>query len=118
MIFDLLNIDTREVLQAASTKWNFLNYTPGLVGGHCIGVDPYYLAHKAKLAGYEPEVILSGRKVNDKMGIHVANTFMKLLAKKSIPIKKALIVFGSVKKRYVVNAMDCKKKLRKFAMLV
>ena len=94
LIFDRLDIDTREVLEAASTKWNFLNYTPGLVGGHCIGVDPYYLAHKAKMVGYEPQVILSGRRVNDSMGIHVANTYIKLLVSKDIPVKnsKALIL--------------------------
>ena len=94
LIFDRLKIDTREVLDAASTKWNFLNYTPGLVGGHCIGVDPYYLAHKAKMVGYEPQVVLSGRRVNDSMGIHVANTFIKLLVSKNIPVKnsKALIL--------------------------
>jgi UDP-N-acetyl-D-galactosamine dehydrogenase len=94
LIFDRLDIDTREVLDAASTKWNFLNYTPGLVGGHCIGVDPYYLAHKAKMVGYEPQVILSGRRVNDSMGIHVANTYIKLLISKNISVKnsKALIL--------------------------
>ena len=89
LIFNLLDIDTREVLDAASTKWNFLNYTPGLVGGHCIGVDPYYLAHKAKMVGYEPQVILSGRRVNDSMGIHVANTYIKLLISKNIPVKNS-----------------------------
>jgi len=89
LIFDRLDIDTREVLDAASTKWNFLNYTPGLVGGHCIGVDPYYLAHKAKIVGYEPQVILSGRRVNDSMGIHVANTYIKLLVSKNIPVKNS-----------------------------
>ena len=92
LIFDRLDLDTREVLDAASTKWNFLNYTPGLVGGHCIGVDPYYLAHKAKMVGYEPQVILSGRRVNDSMGIHVANTFTKLLISKDIPIKKSKVL--------------------------
>lgn len=92
LIFDRLHLDTREVLDAASTKWNFLNYTPGLVGGHCIGVDPYYLAHKAKVVGYEPQVILSGRRVNDSMGIHVANTLTKLLISKDIPIKKSKVL--------------------------
>jgi UDP-N-acetyl-D-galactosamine dehydrogenase len=72
IIFDRLGIDTHEVLNAASTKWNFLNFRPGLVGGHCIGVDPYYLTHKAELAGYHPEVILAGRRINDGMGPHVA----------------------------------------------
>jgi len=72
IIFDRLGIDTQEVLNAASTKWNFLNFRPGLVGGHCIGVDPYYLTHKAELAGYHPEVILAGRRINDGMGPYVA----------------------------------------------
>ncbi|HYC36427.1 MAG TPA: nucleotide sugar dehydrogenase [Usitatibacter sp.] len=72
IIFDRLGIDTHEVLKAAGTKWNFLNFKPGLVGGHCIGVDPYYLTHKAELAGYHPEVILAGRRINDNMGPHVA----------------------------------------------
>lgn len=92
LIFDRMNIDTREVLDAASTKWNFLNYTPGLVGGHCIGVDPYYLAHKAQTVGYKPQVILSGRRVNDAMGLHVASTLMKLLISKNIPIKKSKVL--------------------------
>jgi len=72
IIFDRLGIDTQEVLDAAGTKWNFLNFRPGLVGGHCIGVDPYYLTHKAELAGYHPEVILAGRRINDGMGPYVA----------------------------------------------
>ena len=92
LIFDRLDIDTQDVLDAASTKWNFLNYTPGLVGGHCIGVDPYYLAHKAQTVGYEPQVILSGRRVNDAMGIHVGSTLMKLLISKNIPIKKSKVL--------------------------
>lgn len=79
LIFDRLGIDTRDVLEAAGTKWNFLPFTPGLVGGHCISVDPYYLAHKAKTMGYHPQVILSGRQVNDAMGMHVANTLVKLM---------------------------------------
>jgi UDP-N-acetyl-D-galactosamine dehydrogenase len=72
IIFDRLGIDTHEVLEAAGTKWNFLKFKPGLVGGHCIGVDPYYLTHKAELAGYHPDVILAGRRINDGMGAHVA----------------------------------------------
>ena len=79
LIFDLVGIDTTDVLEAAGTKWNFLKYKPGLVGGHCIGVDPYYLAHKAQSLGYQPQVILSGRNVNDNMGIFVANKVIKLL---------------------------------------
>ena len=69
IIFDRLGLDTNEVLQAAGSKWNFLPFTPGLVGGHCIGVDPYYLTHKAQEIGYEPQVILAGRRINDAMGI-------------------------------------------------
>jgi UDP-N-acetyl-D-galactosamine dehydrogenase len=79
LIFDRLGIDTTDVLEAAGTKWNFLKYKPGLVGGHCIGVDPYYLAHKAESLGYHPQVILSGRRVNDNMGMFVANKLVKLL---------------------------------------
>jgi UDP-N-acetyl-D-galactosamine dehydrogenase len=82
LIFDKIGIDTTDVLNAASTKWNFLKYTPGLVGGHCIGVDPYYLAHKAQSLGYHPQVILSGRRVNDNMGLFVANKVIKLMIKK------------------------------------
>lgn len=94
LIFDLIGIDTNDVLAAAETKWNFLKYKPGLVGGHCIGVDPYYLAHKAKSLGYNPQVILSGRKVNDNMGIFVANKVIKLMVKKGHNIEgsRALIL--------------------------
>jgi UDP-N-acetyl-D-galactosamine dehydrogenase len=89
LIFDKLEIDTNEVLEAAATKWNFLKYKPGLVGGHCIGVDPYYLAHKAESLGYYPQVILSGRRVNDNMGIFVSNKVIKLMINKGIAIKGA-----------------------------
>ena len=94
LIFDRMEIDTQEVLAAAGTKWNFLNFKPGLVGGHCISVDPYYLAHKAESLGYYPEVILSGRRVNDAMGLFVANKVVKLMDKKGIPVRnaKALIL--------------------------
>jgi UDP-N-acetyl-D-galactosamine dehydrogenase len=85
-IFSLLGIDTSEVLEAASTKWNFLPFKPGLVGGHCIGVDPYYLAQKATSVGYYPEIILSGRRINDSMGAYVADTVVKLMIKKQISI--------------------------------
>ncbi len=84
MIFDRLGIDTEEVLQAAGTKWNFLPFRPGLVGGHCIGVDPYYLTHKAQATGYHPEVILAGRRINDQMGEHIAGRVIKLMAQQSI----------------------------------
>jgi UDP-N-acetyl-D-galactosamine dehydrogenase len=87
-----LGIDTNEVLKAAGTKWNFLNFKPGLVGGHCIGVDPYYLAQKAQEAGYHPEIILAGRRLNDSMGAYVAHEVVKLMVKKDIPVKKAKIL--------------------------
>lgn len=89
LIFDRLGIDTTDVIEAAGTKWNFLKYKPGLVGGHCIGVDPYYLAHKAESLGYHPQVILSGRRVNDNMGMFVANKVIKLLIKKGHRINGA-----------------------------
>ena len=79
LIFQKLGIDTSDVLEAAGTKWNFLNFKPGLVGGHCIGVDPYYLTHKAESIGYNPQVILAGRRINDGMGAHIANRVVKLL---------------------------------------
>jgi len=85
-IFTLLGIDTDEVLKAASTKWNFLNFKPGLVGGHCIGVDPYYLAQKAQEVGYNPEIILAGRRLNDSMGRYIANEVIRLMILKSINI--------------------------------
>src|SRR5450432_883199 len=91
-IFNLLDIDTKAVLEAAGTKWNFLKFKPGLVGGHCIGVDPYYLAQKAQEAGYHPEIILAGRRMNDSMGAYVAGETIKLMVKKEIPIKKSRIL--------------------------
>lgn len=94
LIFDRIGIDTHDVIEAAGTKWNFLKYKPGLVGGHCIGVDPYYLAHKAQALGYHPQVILSGRRVNDNMGMFVADKVVKLMIQKDHKIKgaKALIM--------------------------
>ncbi len=86
LIFHRLNIDTLEVLQAAGTKWNFLPFRPGLVGGHCIGVDPYYLTHKAQEVGYHPEVILAGRRINDSMASHVADDTVKLMLRKNKPV--------------------------------
>jgi UDP-N-acetyl-D-galactosamine dehydrogenase len=92
LIFDKLGIDTHEVLAAASTKWNFLPFKPGLVGGHCIGVDPYYLAHKAKTVGYHPQVILSGRDVNDQMSIFVSNKLIQLLTQTGKKIQGAKVL--------------------------
>ncbi len=92
LIFERMGIDTHEVLEAAGTKWNFLPFKPGLVGGHCIGVDPYYLTHKAEGLGYRPEVILSGRRINDNMGIHIASRVIKLMAQREQPIKGGRIL--------------------------
>ena len=92
LIFDRLEIDTLEVLQAAGTKWNFLNFRPGLVGGHCISVDPYYLTHKAQEIGYHPQVILSGRQINDGMGAFVAERVIKMLTRKRIHVVGANIL--------------------------
>lgn len=93
-IFNLIGIDTNEVLEAAGTKWNFLKFKPGLVGGHCIGVDPYYLAQKAQEVGYHPEIILAGRRLNDSMGKHVATEVIKLLMRKNLKVidSKVLIL--------------------------
>ena len=99
IIFNLLNIDTKEVLEAAKTKWNFLSFDPGLVGGHCIGVDPYYLTYKSNKMGYKPKIILSGRKLNDYMGQHVARVLLENLRTKKIDINgsKVLILGFSFK---------------------
>ena len=91
-IFSLMNINTSEVLEAASTKWNFLPFKPGLVGGHCIGVDPFYLAQKAQQFGYYPEVILSGRRLNDSMGNHIASEVVKLMIDKEVKVKGANVL--------------------------
>lgn len=92
IIFDRMGIDTGEVLAAAGTKWNFLKFKPGLVGGHCIGVDPYYLTHKAEQLGYQPQVILAGRRINDGMGKFIAEKTIKLMIQQGLPIKGAQVV--------------------------
>ena len=95
LIFDRMNIDTNEVLDAASTKWNFLNFRPGLVGGHCIGVDPYYLTHKAESFGYHSQIVLSGRRLNDQMPIFISNKIVKLMIKKGITVDQSkLLLLG------------------------
>ena len=95
MLFDLMSIDTVDVLEAAGTKWNFLPFRPGLVGGHCIGVDPYYLTHKAVHYGYNPEIILAGRRINDGMGAYVANKTIKQMIKKGLKVNNAnILVLG------------------------
>jgi UDP-N-acetyl-D-galactosamine dehydrogenase len=96
LIFEKMGIDTHEVLEAAGTKWNFLNFKPGLVGGHCIGVDPYYLTHKAESLGYHPEVINAGRRINDNMGAYVANSVIKLMAQNKLPIHGSNILILGV----------------------
>ena len=93
-IFHKMDIDTHEVLEAAGTKWNFLPFTPGLVGGHCIGVDPYYLTYKAESLGYNPQVILAGRRINDGMGAYIANRVMKLLTKKGAAQNAKILILG------------------------
>lgn len=92
MLLGVLGIDTHDVLAAAGTKWNFLPFTPGLVGGHCIGVDPYYLTHKAQEVGHHPEVIMAGRRINDSMGPHVADEVVLLLARHGRPVSGARVL--------------------------
>ena len=92
MIFARMKLDTLEILEAAGTKWNFLNFRPGLVGGHCIGVDPYYLTHKSQEVGYHPEMILAGRRINDNMGIYVASRVVRLMVKKGVSMPDARIL--------------------------
>jgi UDP-N-acetyl-D-galactosamine dehydrogenase len=124
MLFKKLNINTNQVLNAAKTKWNFLDFKPGLVGGHCIGVDPYYLAHKAESLGYHPQVILSGRRVNDNMGMFVANKLIKLLISKNHVISKSkVLVLGITFKEDCPDirnskVIDIVKELQQFSISV
>lgn len=124
LIFDRVGIDTNDVIEAAGTKWNFLKYKPGLVGGHCIGVDPYYLAHKAQSLGYHPQVILSGRRVNDNMGSFVANKVVKLMIQKDLKIKgsKALILGVTFKENCPdvrnTRVVDIYEELKQFGLIV
>lgn len=123
-IFNLIGIDTQEVLEAAGTKWNFLNFKPGLVGGHCIGVDPYYLAQKAQEVGYHPEIILSGRRLNDSMGKHVATEVVKLMMRKDIKVidSKVLLLGFTFKEDCPdirnTRVIDIYKELKSFDMNV
>jgi UDP-N-acetyl-D-galactosamine dehydrogenase len=120
MLFDLMNIDTLDVLEAAGSKWNFLPFRPGLVGGHCIGVDPYYLTHKAVHFGYNPEIILAGRRINDGMGAFVGNKLVKQMIKKEIKINGAnVLVLGITFKENCPDirnsrVIDIIKELREF----
>ena len=124
ILFNKLNIDTQEVLEAASSKWNFLNFKPGLVGGHCIGVDPYYLTYKAKTIGYQPNIILAGRKINDNMGHYVASVFIKEMKKKEIKIEGSKILIMGL--TFKENCADIRnsginvviKKLKKYNCIV
>lgn len=124
IIFDRMNIDTYEVLEAAKTKWNFLPFEPGLVGGHCIGVDPYYLTHKAQKLGYHPEVILAGRRLNDNMGCYIASEFIKSMIKKSIHINRArVLVLGITFKENCpdirnTKVVDVVKELESYGVIV
>jgi UDP-N-acetyl-D-galactosamine dehydrogenase len=109
IIFEKLDLDTREVLEAAGTKWNFLPFRPGLVGGHCIGVDPYYLTHKAELAGYHPEVILAGRRINDGMGSHIARKTVQQMIHAGRNIKGARVnILGLTFKENVPDIRNSK----------
>jgi UDP-N-acetyl-D-glucosamine/UDP-N-acetyl-D-galactosamine dehydrogenase len=109
VIFDKIGIDTDEVLKAAGTKWNFLPFSPGLVGGHCIGVDPYYLTHKAESMGYHPEVILAGRRINDDMGKFVATSLIKEMIKKNMPIQGSKVtILGLTFKENVPDLRNSK----------
>src|SRR5690606_5012567 len=92
LIFNRMGIDTLDVLEAAGTKWNFLPFRPGLVGGHCIGVDPYYLTHKAQPIGYHPEIILAGRRLNDSMGTYVASQLVKAMTKRRIQVQDSHVL--------------------------
>lgn len=96
LIFNKMNIDTTSVLEAAGTKWNFLDFRPGLVGGHCIGVDPYYLAYKAQEIGYHPEIILAGRRINDSMSLHIANQIVKLLIKNNTNVNTSKVLIMGI----------------------
>ena len=122
LIFDRIGIDTTDVIEAAGTKWNFLKYKPGLVGGHCIGVDPYYLAHKAESLGYHPQVILSGRRVNDNMGMFVANKVVKLMIAKGYPVKgEKILILGFAFKENCpdvrnTRVIDIYQELQQFGM--
>ena len=124
LIFDRIGIDTQDVLDAAGTKWNFLKYKPGLVGGHCISVDPYYLAYKAENLGYHPEVILSGRRVNDNMSTFVANKMIKMLIKAGKQIKGAkVLILGVTFKENCPDIRNSKvadvyNELKEFGLLV
>jgi UDP-N-acetyl-D-galactosamine dehydrogenase len=124
MIFERVGIDTEDVLKAAGTKWNFLPFRPGLVGGHCIGIDPYYLAYKAQQLGYNPEMILAGRRINDNMSIYIASRIIKLMLTKGLqPLKSRVLVLGLTFKENCpdvrnTKVIDIVKELKSYGALV
>ena len=124
MLFDRLGIDTGEVLEAAGTKWNFLPFRPGLVGGHCIGVDPYYLTHKAQAVGHHPEMILAGRRINDGMGAYVAGRLIKAMIRRQLPLEQArVLILGLTFKENCpdlrnTRVIDVIRELRDFTLQV
>ena len=124
LIFNRMGLDTLEVLEAAGTKWNFLPFRPGLVGGHCIGVDPYYLTHKSQQIGYHPEMILAGRRINDNMGLYVASEVVKLMVRKGMSLPKSrILVLGFTFKENCpdvrnTRVVDLIKELRGFGSAV
>ena len=124
ILFDRMDIDTDAVIKAASTKWNFLPFRPGLVGGHCIGVDPYYLTHKAEAVGYHPQLILAGRRINDGMGKHVASTLVKEIVRRGLPIRGGrVLVLGLTFKENCpdlrnTRVVDLVEELREFGVSV
>ena len=124
MIFDLMGIDTKAVLEAAGTKWNFLNFYPGLVGGHCIGVDPYYLVYKSKKLGYDPQVIISGRRINDGMPEFIAKRLVqKLIKRGKSPMESKILIMGITFKENVADIRNSKvadlaRELMKYSMNV
>jgi UDP-N-acetyl-D-galactosamine dehydrogenase len=124
MLFDRLGIDTGEVLEAAGTKWNFLPFRPGLVGGHCIGVDPYYLTHKAQAVGHHPEMILAGRRINDGMGAYVAGRLIKTMIRRRLPLEQArVLILGLTFKENCpdlrnTRVVDVIRELRDFTLQV
>jgi len=124
MIFERVGIDTEEVLVAAGTKWNFLPFRPGLVGGHCIGIDPYYLTYKAQQLGYNPEMILAGRRINDNMSIYIASRIVKLMLSKGLqPLKSRILVLGLTFKENCpdvrnTKVVDIVKELKSYGAVV
>ena len=124
MIFERVGIDTEEVLEAAGTKWNFLPFRPGLVGGHCIGIDPYYLTYKAEQLGYNPQMILAGRRINDNMSLYVASQVIKRMIAKGIqPLKSRVLVLGLTFKENCpdvrnTKVVDIKRELESYGVTV